>query len=172
MLWLAYANGSSHAEIADVLGLKTGSIKLLLFRARRKLAATLQRQVNQVSRFDRHEPELTDARDRSDRRRGDRRGGVAWRAARQRRPRPRSCGGARRCARGRKRRKAVERPLTIVHGLAIAAGVGLLLSVVGTPIGRPERLRGVARRRLPVAHGGDGPPAPRSTSPAAGSCCR
>lgn len=43
LLWLAYANGSSHAEIADVLGLKTGSIKLLLFRARRKLAATLQR---------------------------------------------------------------------------------------------------------------------------------
>jgi RNA polymerase sigma-70 factor (ECF subfamily) len=42
MLWLAYANGSSHAEIADVLGLKTTSIKLLLFRARRKLAATLQ----------------------------------------------------------------------------------------------------------------------------------
>jgi len=43
LLWLAYANGSSHAEIADVLGLKTASIKLLLFRARRKLAATLQR---------------------------------------------------------------------------------------------------------------------------------
>ena len=42
LLWLAYANGSSHAEIAGVLGLKTGSIKLLLFRARRKLAATLQ----------------------------------------------------------------------------------------------------------------------------------
>ena len=45
MLWLAYANGSSHAEIAEVLGVKTGSIKLLLFRARRKLAATLQGQV-------------------------------------------------------------------------------------------------------------------------------
>ena len=45
MLWLAYANGSSHAEIADALGLKTASIKLLLFRARRKLASTLQRQV-------------------------------------------------------------------------------------------------------------------------------
>jgi RNA polymerase sigma-70 factor, ECF subfamily len=45
MLWLAYANGSSHAEIADTLGLKTASIKLLLFRARRKLASTLQRQV-------------------------------------------------------------------------------------------------------------------------------
>jgi RNA polymerase sigma-70 factor (ECF subfamily) len=43
LLWLAYAQGSSHREIADVLGLKTGSIKLLLFRARRKLAATLQR---------------------------------------------------------------------------------------------------------------------------------
>ena len=42
MLWLAYANGSSHAEIAGVLGLKTGSIKLLLFRARRKLAASLR----------------------------------------------------------------------------------------------------------------------------------
>jgi RNA polymerase sigma-70 factor (ECF subfamily) len=43
LLWLAYAHGSSHSEIASVLGLKTASIKLLLFRARRKLAATLQR---------------------------------------------------------------------------------------------------------------------------------
>lgn len=43
LLWLAYAHGSSHSEIADVLGVKTASIKLLLFRARRKLAATLQR---------------------------------------------------------------------------------------------------------------------------------
>jgi RNA polymerase sigma-70 factor (ECF subfamily) len=42
LLWLAYAQGSSHSEIADVLGVKTGSIKLLLFRARRKLAALLQ----------------------------------------------------------------------------------------------------------------------------------
>jgi RNA polymerase sigma-70 factor (ECF subfamily) len=41
LLWLAYAQGSSHREIADVLGLKAGSIKLLLFRARRKLAAML-----------------------------------------------------------------------------------------------------------------------------------
>jgi len=38
LLWLAYAQGSSHSEIAGMLGLKTGSIKLLLFRARRKLA--------------------------------------------------------------------------------------------------------------------------------------
>lgn len=42
MLWLAYAQGSSHSEIAEVLGLKTASIKLMLFRARRKLAAMLQ----------------------------------------------------------------------------------------------------------------------------------
>lgn len=42
LLWLAYAQGSSHSEIASALGLKTGSIKLLLFRARRKLAALLQ----------------------------------------------------------------------------------------------------------------------------------
>ena len=44
LLWLAYANGSSHSEIAGVLGVKTASIKLLLFRARRKLAGLLQRQ--------------------------------------------------------------------------------------------------------------------------------
>ena len=42
LVWLAYVNGSSHKEIADALGLKTTSIKLLLFRARRRLAALLQ----------------------------------------------------------------------------------------------------------------------------------
>ena len=41
LLWLAYAQGSSHKEIAETLGLKTASIKLLLFRARRRLAAML-----------------------------------------------------------------------------------------------------------------------------------
>ncbi len=41
LLWLAYAQGSSHKEIAESLGLRTGSIKLLLFRARRRLAALL-----------------------------------------------------------------------------------------------------------------------------------
>jgi RNA polymerase sigma-70 factor (ECF subfamily) len=41
LLWLAYAQGSSHAEIATTLGLKTASIKLLLFRARRRLASLL-----------------------------------------------------------------------------------------------------------------------------------
>ncbi len=40
-LWLAYAQGSSHREIATVLGLRPGSIKPMLFRARRRLAALL-----------------------------------------------------------------------------------------------------------------------------------
>jgi RNA polymerase sigma-70 factor (ECF subfamily) len=41
-LWLAYAEGSSHEEIAEILGLKARSIKILLFRARRKLASLLR----------------------------------------------------------------------------------------------------------------------------------
>ena len=41
MLWLAYAEGSSHREIAEVLGVGEGSMKMLLFRARRKLARLL-----------------------------------------------------------------------------------------------------------------------------------
>jgi len=42
LLWLAYADGASHEEIAAALGLKRASIKLLLFRARRRLAALLR----------------------------------------------------------------------------------------------------------------------------------
>lgn len=42
MLWLAYAHGSSHREIAEAVGVKAPSVKQLLFRARRKLAAVLQ----------------------------------------------------------------------------------------------------------------------------------
>ena len=41
LLWLAYAHGSSHKEIAASLGLRPASIKLLLFRARRRLAGLL-----------------------------------------------------------------------------------------------------------------------------------
>lgn len=37
LLWLAYVEGSSHKEIAECTGLRAGSIRLLLFRARRKL---------------------------------------------------------------------------------------------------------------------------------------
>jgi RNA polymerase sigma-70 factor, ECF subfamily len=41
LLWLAYAQGFSHEEIADTLGLRTGSIKLMLSRARQRMAAAL-----------------------------------------------------------------------------------------------------------------------------------
>ena len=42
MLWLAYAQGSSHEEIAQVLGVTRASVKALLFRARRKMAELLR----------------------------------------------------------------------------------------------------------------------------------
>ena len=41
MLWLAYAQGLSHEEIAAVLGLKRASLKALLFRARKRLLGFL-----------------------------------------------------------------------------------------------------------------------------------
>ncbi len=43
MLWLAYVEGASHREIALALGLRTGSVKSMLSRARGRLAATLRR---------------------------------------------------------------------------------------------------------------------------------
>jgi RNA polymerase sigma-70 factor (ECF subfamily) len=43
MLWLAYAEGASHREISEALGLSPTSLKPLLFRARRKLAGLLGR---------------------------------------------------------------------------------------------------------------------------------
>jgi RNA polymerase sigma-70 factor (ECF subfamily) len=42
LLWLAYAEGYSHREIAAITGLASASIRLLLFRARRKAARLLQ----------------------------------------------------------------------------------------------------------------------------------
>lgn len=42
LLWLAYVEGSTHAEIADTVGVKPASIKMLLFRARRNLASVLR----------------------------------------------------------------------------------------------------------------------------------
>jgi RNA polymerase sigma-70 factor (ECF subfamily) len=44
LVWLAYAQGSSHREIATTIGVKTESVKLMLFRARRKLADWLTRE--------------------------------------------------------------------------------------------------------------------------------
>lgn len=45
LVWLAYVEGASHAEIAAALGLTTLSVRVLLFRARRKMARLLQTEV-------------------------------------------------------------------------------------------------------------------------------
>ena len=44
LLWLAYVEGSDHREIAKALGLSRASVKVLLFRARHRLAAALERR--------------------------------------------------------------------------------------------------------------------------------
>ncbi|HYO77494.1 MAG TPA: sigma-70 family RNA polymerase sigma factor, partial [Thermoanaerobaculia bacterium] len=49
MLWLAYAQGASHEEIAGILGLRAVSIRTLLLRARRKLAGILTGNAPQES---------------------------------------------------------------------------------------------------------------------------
>lgn len=41
LLWLAYVEGMNHAEIANAMGLSAMSVRLLLFRARKKAAALL-----------------------------------------------------------------------------------------------------------------------------------
>jgi len=45
LLWLAHAEGYSHREIAEIMGIGTASIRLLLFRARRKMARMLRQQI-------------------------------------------------------------------------------------------------------------------------------
>jgi RNA polymerase sigma-70 factor, ECF subfamily len=42
ILLLAYAEGSSHREIAAAIGVQLGSVRLMLFRARRRLAEFLK----------------------------------------------------------------------------------------------------------------------------------
>lgn len=44
LLWLAHAEGYAHHEIAEITGLQSTSIRLLLFRARRRIAALLREQ--------------------------------------------------------------------------------------------------------------------------------
>jgi RNA polymerase sigma-70 factor (ECF subfamily) len=44
LLWLAHAEGYSHREIAEITGLNSASIRLLLFRARKKIAKLLRDQ--------------------------------------------------------------------------------------------------------------------------------
>lgn len=43
LLWLAYVDGADHQEIAAILGLRPGSVKVLLFRARRKMESILRK---------------------------------------------------------------------------------------------------------------------------------
>jgi RNA polymerase sigma-70 factor (ECF subfamily) len=50
MLWLAYGQGASHEEIARVVGVRTGSIKPLLLRARRRLASLLGGAAKEVAK--------------------------------------------------------------------------------------------------------------------------
>jgi RNA polymerase sigma-70 factor, ECF subfamily len=42
LLWLAHVEGASHRELASILGLGATSVRVLLFRARRRLAAALE----------------------------------------------------------------------------------------------------------------------------------
>ena len=41
-LWLAYVEGASHREIASSLGMAEGSVRVVLYRARKRLAGMLQ----------------------------------------------------------------------------------------------------------------------------------
>jgi RNA polymerase sigma-70 factor, ECF subfamily len=50
LLWLAHAEGYSHREIAEITGLAAASIRLLLFRARHKIARLLREQMAEPRR--------------------------------------------------------------------------------------------------------------------------
>jgi len=42
LVWLAYAEGYSHREIAEITGIREKSAKVLLFRARQKFISSIQ----------------------------------------------------------------------------------------------------------------------------------
>ena len=44
LLWLAHVEGSDHEEIGEALGVKTKSVKVLLFRARKRLGEMLDKK--------------------------------------------------------------------------------------------------------------------------------
>lgn len=44
LLWLAHVEGSSHEEIAESIGVKAKSVKVMLFRARKHLGALLSKK--------------------------------------------------------------------------------------------------------------------------------
>jgi RNA polymerase sigma-70 factor (ECF subfamily) len=49
LLWLAYAQGMSHAEISGTLGVRTGSVKQLLYRARTRLSTLMGRHTRDTT---------------------------------------------------------------------------------------------------------------------------
>ena len=53
MMWLAYVEGADHREIAAALGLRERSVRVLLHRARRKLAALIK-QSHEHEKHDDH----------------------------------------------------------------------------------------------------------------------
>jgi RNA polymerase sigma-70 factor (ECF subfamily) len=50
LLWLAYVEGSEHKEIARALDLKEKSVRVLLFRARKRLAGLLKPQASDAAK--------------------------------------------------------------------------------------------------------------------------
>ena len=42
LLWLGHVEGFSHKEIGEIVGVKAASVRLMLFRARQRLAALLR----------------------------------------------------------------------------------------------------------------------------------
>ena len=52
LLWLAHAEGYTHREIAQITGLGSASIRLLLYRARRRIARILAAQASRPARPD------------------------------------------------------------------------------------------------------------------------
>ena len=44
LLWLAHVEEAGHDDIGNVLGIKTGSVKVLLFRARKRLGELLTKK--------------------------------------------------------------------------------------------------------------------------------
>jgi D-alanine-D-alanine ligase-like ATP-grasp enzyme len=44
LLWLAHVEGSSHDEISEAIGVKSKSVRVMLFRARKRLADILTKR--------------------------------------------------------------------------------------------------------------------------------
>jgi RNA polymerase sigma-70 factor (ECF subfamily) len=44
LLWLSYTEGYDHREIARMMGMASASVRVLLFRARKKLARLMERE--------------------------------------------------------------------------------------------------------------------------------